>query len=95
MSVTQFLVRFWLYSDDYIDSQEYAQLKMDYPQGLTPQHAYRMLCCEGQYKLEISRATSLSRMLYRYIYAVLNTSVTVVVIVLESSTARSFYTCIR
>lgn len=72
MSMTQFSVCLGLYTDDYIDNEEYAQLLTDYHHSLTPHRVDKMLYSEGQYESGISKSTCLSWPTYRYIHTIFN-----------------------
>lgn len=76
MTMTQFSILLGLYDKDYIHTEEYAQLPIDYPPSLTQGHAFRVMCGDRQYDPRHSKATSLTHPSYRYIHVILSRSVT-------------------
>lgn len=63
-----------LYDELYTSIDEYGHLPTDFPGTLTAQQTYRALCGQGQYEQEVSKASGLSQLSYRYLHSVLSRS---------------------
>lgn len=51
MSLSQFVVMLGMYDEDYVGTEEYAQLPTNYPRSLTPSLVFRNLCGGYQFSL--------------------------------------------